>query len=162
MGLRIWADCHGSRSWYNRHGAYRDGIYDSRTISVEREEHPRKLKTLSDPTLTSGFFHLSFPRRPEHRRCIPTDRCGSHFYRSPTTRSACSVYGKWPFYRLGPIQEPFSLLMSLGNLYVNLRGITEIRRRVRSENKLRRWLEVLGWVEVNTWVWSAVFHSRGT
>jgi len=96
VGLRIWADCHGSRSWYNRHGAYRDGIYDSRTISVEREEHPRKLKTLSDPTLTSGFFHLSFPRRPEHRRCIPTDRCGSHFYRSPTTAPLAQSTGNGP------------------------------------------------------------------
>lgn len=75
--------------------------------------------------------------------------------------SFCTVYGKWPFYRLGPIQEPFSVLMSLGNLYVNLRGLSELRRRVRPENKLRKWLEMAGWAQVNTWIWSAVFHTRG-
>ena len=71
------------------------------------------------------------------------------------------VYGKWPFYRLGPIQEPFSVFMSLGNLYVNLRGIAELRRRIREENKMRMWLEIAGWCQVNTWIWSTVFHTRG-
>ena len=71
------------------------------------------------------------------------------------------VYGKWPFYRLGPIQEPFSVLMSLGNLYVNLQGINDLKRRVRGENKLRRWLIVAGYAQINTWFWSSVFHTRG-
>ncbi|GFZ43402.1 hypothetical protein JCM24511_01122 [Saitozyma sp. JCM 24511] len=71
-------------------------------------------------------------------------------------------YGKWPFYRLGPIQEPISALASLGNLFVNLKGLEQVRRRVRQENGLRRWLEVLAFVQVNTWVWSAVFHCRDT
>jgi hypothetical protein len=26
---------------------------------------------------------------------------------------------------------------------------------------LRGWLIVAGWVQVNTWVWSAIFHTRG-
>lgn len=51
--------------------------------------------------------------------------------------------------------------MSLGNLWVNLQGIADLRRRVRPENKLRRWLEIAGWAQVNTWIWSSVFHSRG-
>lgn len=71
------------------------------------------------------------------------------------------VYGKWPFYRLGPIQEPFSVLMSLGNLWINWRGVRTLRRRVRRENKLRKWLELAGWAQINTWIWSSVFHSRG-
>ncbi|EIW73093.1 hypothetical protein TREMEDRAFT_22163, partial [Tremella mesenterica DSM 1558] len=71
-------------------------------------------------------------------------------------------YGKWVFYRLGPIQEPFSVIMSLGNLWVNLRGLQEIKRRVRKENKLRRWLEGMAWVQINTWFWSSVFHCRDT
>lgn len=70
-------------------------------------------------------------------------------------------YGKWVFYRFLGIQEPFSVLMSLGNFWVNLRGLAEIRRRIRVENRLRRWLETLSFVQINTWVWSAVFHSRG-
>lgn len=71
------------------------------------------------------------------------------------------VYGKWAFYRLGPFQEPFSIIMSLGNLWVNLQGVSAVRRRIRSENKLRKWLVTLGFVQVNTWIWSAVFHARG-
>ncbi|WVQ71343.1 hypothetical protein IAR50_000871 [Cryptococcus sp. DSM 104548] len=71
-------------------------------------------------------------------------------------------YGKWAFYRLGPFQEPLSILMSIGNLYVNLQGVAEVRRRIRPENKLRPWLLAAGYVQVNTWVWSAVFHGRDT
>ncbi|WRT66030.1 uncharacterized protein IL334_002981 [Kwoniella shivajii] len=71
-------------------------------------------------------------------------------------------YGKWAFYRLGPFQEVFSMLMSLGNLYVNLKGLEQLRRRVRVENGLRSWLAAMGWIQVNTWVWSTVFHARDT
>ncbi|ORX35481.1 Per1-like-domain-containing protein [Kockovaella imperatae] len=71
-------------------------------------------------------------------------------------------YGKWPFYRLGPIQEPLSVMMSLGNLYINLRGIFELKRRVREDNKLSKWLKLAGWCQVNTWFWSTVFHTRDT
>ncbi|WVQ85743.1 hypothetical protein IAT38_007910 [Cryptococcus sp. DSM 104549] len=71
-------------------------------------------------------------------------------------------YGKWAFYRLGPFQEPFSILMSLGNLYVNLRGLETLKRRVRPENKLRPWLTALAYIQINTWVWSTVFHARDT
>ncbi|KAK8865584.1 hypothetical protein IAR55_000728 [Kwoniella newhampshirensis] len=69
-------------------------------------------------------------------------------------------YGKWAFYRFGPFQEPFSILMSLGNLWVNLKGLQDLKRRVRDENRMKPWLVALGWVQVNTWVWSSVFHGR--
>lgn len=84
-----------------------------------------------------------------------------------TLRANCSlfpippVYGKWAFYRFGPFQEPFSILMSLGNLWVNLQGLRDLKRRVRTENRLRVWLYALGCVQVNTWIWSSVFHARG-
>ncbi|WVF71027.1 hypothetical protein IAT40_005824 [Kwoniella sp. CBS 6097] len=69
-------------------------------------------------------------------------------------------YGKWAFYRFGPFQEPFSILMSIGNLYVNLKGLEQVKRRIRKENRMAPWLKGLGWVQVNTWIWSAVFHAR--
>lgn len=53
------------------------------------------------------------------------------------------------------------MLFSLGNLYIHLKGMEEVRRRVHRDNKLRNWLLMLGMVQVNTWVWSAVFHTRG-
>ncbi|WVN88070.1 uncharacterized protein L203_103269 [Cryptococcus depauperatus CBS 7841] len=71
-------------------------------------------------------------------------------------------YGKWAFHRLGPFQEPFSILMSLGNLYVHLRAIKATRHRIHPSNRLRPWLIALGVVQVNTWVWSTVFHGRDT
>lgn len=72
-----------------------------------------------------------------------------------------AVYGKWPFYRLGPIQEPASVLMSIFNLWANLHGVMDLLRRVRPENKLRRWLLAAGVAQINTWFWSTVFHTRG-
>ncbi|WWC68296.1 uncharacterized protein I206_102220 [Kwoniella pini CBS 10737] len=71
-------------------------------------------------------------------------------------------YGKWAFYRLGPFQEPFSILMSIGNFYVNFKGLEQLRRRVRKENGLRNWLVALAFVQMNTWIWSSVFHARDT
>ncbi|WWC88225.1 uncharacterized protein L201_003130 [Kwoniella dendrophila CBS 6074] len=71
-------------------------------------------------------------------------------------------YGKWAFYRLGPFQEPFSILCSLGNLYVNYKGLKDLRRRVRKENGMRNWLIALGVIQINTWIWSSVFHARDT
>ncbi|KAL1405221.1 hypothetical protein Q8F55_008846 [Vanrija albida] len=71
-------------------------------------------------------------------------------------------YGKWAFYRLGPIQEPLSVLASLGNLYVHYRGLKRVRRTVRPDNNLRPWLEGLAYIQINTWLWSTVFHARDT
>ena len=53
-------------------------------------------------------------------------------------------------------------MFSLGNLWVHLKGIEEVRRRVHVDNALRNWLLLLGGIQVNTWVWSTIFHSRGT
>ncbi|KAL7420742.1 hypothetical protein Q5752_004694 [Cryptotrichosporon argae] len=71
-------------------------------------------------------------------------------------------HGKWAFYRVLGVQEAVAVAASLGNLWVNLQGIRECLRRVRRENKLRNWLLVLGAAQVNTWIWSAVFHTRDT
>ena len=71
------------------------------------------------------------------------------------------VYGKWAFYRLGPIQEPFSVLMSIGNFWAHWQGFKEVRRRVSGDNLMKRWLLALAVIQMNTWIWSAVFHTRG-
>ena len=70
-------------------------------------------------------------------------------------------YGKWVFYRLGGIQEPASVFFSLLNLWVHVRGLRLLRRKLRSGNALRPWVLLLPCIQINTWVWSAVFHSRG-
>lgn len=70
-------------------------------------------------------------------------------------------FGKWAFYRLGPIQEPLSVIASLGNLWVHYRGLQRVHKTVRPENNLRPWLESLAYIQINTWLWSTIFHARG-
>jgi hypothetical protein len=85
----------------------------------------------------------------------------------PTTPRMHQFHGKWPFWRLAGIQEPASVLFSLANGWVHYQGWRKVRRsRVKGGIGmgvvgLKRWIEVLAVVQMNTWVWSAVFHTRG-
>lgn len=67
-------------------------------------------------------------------------------------------YGKWAFHRL-IAQEPASVLFSLGNLLVHIRGYKAAKRLRPSP--LKKWLIAAAVVQINTWIWSAVFHVRG-
>lgn len=70
-------------------------------------------------------------------------------------------YGKWPFWRLAGIQEPASVLFSIGNAYVHWKGWQKVQYRTRGSVGLRGWILGLGMFQMNTWFWSAVFHTRG-
>jgi hypothetical protein len=72
-------------------------------------------------------------------------------------------YGKWPFWRLGGIQEPASVAFSLGNAWVHYVGWRKVKMRVRDGMgvHLKGWILALAIVQMNTWFWSAVFHIRG-
>lgn len=70
-------------------------------------------------------------------------------------------FGKWAFYRLFGIQEPFSVLFSLGNFWVHWRGLKMVERRIPDTNRMKPWLKAAAWIQMNTWLWSAVFHTRG-
>lgn len=70
-------------------------------------------------------------------------------------------FGKWAFWRLLGMQEPFSVLFSLGNLWVHWRGLQMLARRVPDSNRLKPWLKAAAWIQMNTWLWSSVFHTRG-
>ncbi|KAI9250249.1 Per1-like-domain-containing protein [Phascolomyces articulosus] len=85
--------------------------------------------------------------------------------------------GKWPFYRLLGIQEPASVLFSLGNLlmhYYYLRVMTGKHKNNKSTNN-KEWMDdstipknyymwpfILGycWININTWIQSSFFHTR--
>jgi hypothetical protein len=85
-------------------------------------------------------------------------------------------YGKWPFVRLGPMQEPASVLLSIANLVANahcfVKLLAQYQKVVQSSEKKaspgRRELEtsrVTLWsmhflLAINAWMWSAVFHTR--
>jgi hypothetical protein len=70
-------------------------------------------------------------------------------------------HGKWPFWRVWGMQEPASVLFSLGNFWVHWNGWRKVRRRVNDSLAVKRWMMALAVVQMNTWFWSAVFHIRG-
>ena len=97
-------------------------------------------------------------------------RISSPFYRPN------KYFGKWPFVRLGPMQEPASVALSLANLVANahclarLVGLARPRRGGQSQSQARSkkkqtkewsvaaahaWL-VHFVLAVNAWLWSAV------
>ncbi|PAV23399.1 Per1 [Pyrrhoderma noxium] len=56
----------------------------------------------------------------------------------PRPEPVLQYYGKWPFWRFMGMQEPSSVVFSMGNLFMLLWSV----------------------VSMNAWVWSAVFHTR--
>lgn len=73
--------------------------------------------------------------------------------------------GKWPFHRFefGPVkfQEPLSVLFSLGNLLAHYAGWRSMSRRRRGGAEyLRKVYRCYAITGINTWIWSAVFHTR--
>lgn len=75
-------------------------------------------------------------------------------------RPIVQFHGKWPFYRFLGMQEPFSVLFSLGNLWAHYDGLRKIRASISASYPLRRWYEWLARIGIASWVFSAIFHTR--
>jgi hypothetical protein len=69
-------------------------------------------------------------------------------------------HGKWPFYRFMGMQEPFSVLCSLGNLWAHYYGLRKIRAHIPASYTLRPFYEWLAGVGIASWVFSSLFHTR--
>ncbi|KAH7137309.1 Per1-like-domain-containing protein [Dactylonectria estremocensis] len=69
-------------------------------------------------------------------------------------------YGKWPFYRFLGMQEPFSVLFSLGNLWAHWDGLKKVRTMIPATYSLRPFYIWLGCVGIVSWVCSSIFHTR--
>jgi post-GPI attachment to proteins factor 3 len=69
-------------------------------------------------------------------------------------------FGKWPFYRLGGMQEPASVLFSLLNGYYHFRGVRRYSKLIGNRFPWRGLMVFYGICSVNVWVWSSVFHTR--
>ena len=72
-------------------------------------------------------------------------------------------HGKWPFVRMGGIQEPASVLFSLGNLWVHWNGLRSVLSAMSQGHGLswmRSWYVIYGIASLNAWLWSSVFHTR--
>ncbi|KAM4059583.1 per1-like family protein [Hirsutella rhossiliensis] len=75
-------------------------------------------------------------------------------------RPIVQFHGKWPFYRFLGMQEPFSVLFSLGNLWAHWDGLRKVRASVPASYPLRPWYEWLARIGITSWVFSALFHTR--
>ncbi|KAF9267728.1 Per1-like protein [Marasmius fiardii PR-910] len=71
-------------------------------------------------------------------------------------------YGKWPFWRFAGMQEPASVLFSILNLWAHVRGFSKVRKEIHHSHPLKRYFLIWSGTSINTWVWSAVFHTRDT
>ncbi|KAL1883880.1 hypothetical protein VTK73DRAFT_7668 [Phialemonium thermophilum] len=70
-------------------------------------------------------------------------------------------HGKWPFRRLWGMQEPFSVLCSLGNLWAHVHGLRHhVRAAIPASYPLRPYYETLARIGIATWLFSAIFHTR--
>lgn len=70
-------------------------------------------------------------------------------------------FGKWPFCRLGGIQEPASVLFSLFNMWVHIQGAKKIVHRLPHQHPMRLYYLIWSLTSINAWIWSSVFHTRG-
>ncbi|KAI5118327.1 hypothetical protein M0805_006609 [Coniferiporia weirii] len=75
-------------------------------------------------------------------------------------RPVLQYNGKWPFWRMFGMQEPASVLFSLLNLWVHVRGFRTVKRTVSDGHPTKRLLLVWAVVSMNAWICSAVFHTR--
>ncbi|KAF8977011.1 hypothetical protein BGZ52_007464 [Haplosporangium bisporale] len=76
---------------------------------------------------------------------------------SPSLRFA---HCKWPFYRLFGMQEPASVFFSLLNGYMHYRAWPKLKKLIPENYYMRKFYLGYAIVGMNTWLWSAVYHSR--
>lgn len=69
-------------------------------------------------------------------------------------------YGKWPFLRFHGLQEPASIVFSIGNLIAQYYGRQRVLSEVPSMHPMRNIVLTNSLIYMNTWVWSSIFHAR--
>lgn len=74
--------------------------------------------------------------------------------------SVTQFHGKWPFIRVLGMQEPMSVLFSLGNMYAHYNGLVQLKTQVPSSYPLRRYYVGFAYIGIVTWICSTVFHIR--
>ena len=70
-------------------------------------------------------------------------------------------HGKWPFVRVLGVQEPMSMIFSVVNGIVHLRGLYKVQSRLSSDkDPMYPYYVALAIIGMNAWLWSTVFHTR--
>ncbi len=80
--------------------------------------------------------------------------------RQAAGKSVTQFHGKWPFVRMLGVQEPFSVLFSLGNMAAHHRGLAKVRRHIPAGYPLRPYYEAFACFGIASWVFSTAFHTR--
>ena len=108
---------------------------------------------------------LELPLRLTRWSC--SDNCAYWCMHQITDKSTASgkpivqYYGKWPFWRFLGMQEPASVLFSLLNLWVHVRGYRNVVKHVPDIHPTKNLILLWSVVNMRAWIWSAVFHTRG-
>lgn len=89
---------------------------------------------------------------------IITDRRVSR--EPPMLSPVVQYHGKWPFYRIFGVQEPFSVIFSLFNLLAHRHGLSKIRNCISAEYPLRKYYIAFSYIGLCTWLFSILFHIR--
>ncbi|KJE91022.1 post-GPI attachment to protein factor 3 [Capsaspora owczarzaki ATCC 30864] len=69
-------------------------------------------------------------------------------------------HGKWPFTRFAGMQEPASVLFSILNGMAHIYGARRYAQAIPEQYAFRRLWIGYAVVNVNTWFWSAIYHTR--
>ncbi|KAI8063576.1 post-GPI attachment to proteins factor 3 precursor [Gongronella butleri] len=94
------------------------------------------------------------------------DNCKYHCMQAITDKAlqdgtpVYQYHGKWPFYRWMGMQEPASVLFSIGNGLVYLYYYRVLQQQIPANYFMRKWLNLYTILGMNAWVWSTVFHAR--
>lgn len=80
--------------------------------------------------------------------------------RVAASEQVVQFHGKWPFHRVFGMQEPFSVIFSLGNLWAHYDGLAKVRANIPASYTLRPFYVCLAYVGITSWVFSSIFHTR--
>ncbi|KAI1768258.1 Per1-domain-containing protein [Hypoxylon sp. FL1150] len=69
-------------------------------------------------------------------------------------------HGKWPFVRVLGMQEPFSVLFSLGNMMAHQNGLAKLQQSIPANYPLRPYYVLFAYFGMATWIFSSIFHVR--
>lgn len=78
----------------------------------------------------------------------------------PVLDPVLQFHGKWPFYRILGIQEPFSVLFSFLNFLAHRNGLSRVYDKIPVHYPLRRYYILLGYIGLASWLFSMIFHTR--
>lgn len=142
-----------------------------RRITASRGRHLwRSVRTF--PPQPPGYLPRHSSNHPAialHRRLLLWDCPAECDYlcqhattarRIQTGRAIVQFHGKWPFRRILGMQEPFSVLFSLANLWAHATGLAHLRASVPPSYPLLRFYKFFAYVGIASWVFSSIFHTR--